>query len=176
MAGNNGISKVDRLKAEWATKVYRESNLKSSTARAVHYFALGWTDYPVFNKKGLVKFRDYHDQDDANITEWIALAKRLGFIPWDALPDETVGEYGELEFIPSDQDFSYQFSLARPDTLVLEAMRKYLQRRTLIKEYVQVDRSQPYNLELWVEKSTMNGILLPVCRNDAICRLPLKIV
>lgn len=164
MVGNNGISKVDRLKAEWATKVYCESSLKSSTARAVHYFALGRTDYPVFNKKGLVKFRDYRDQDDANITEWISLAKRLGLIPWDALPDETVGEYGELEFIPSDQNFSYQYSLARPDTLVLEAMRKYLQRQTLIKEYVQVDRSQPYHLELWVEKSTMNGILLPVCR------------
>jgi hypothetical protein len=160
MAGKNGFTKVDHLKAEWATKIYRESGLKGSTARAVHYFALGRTDYPVFNKKGLNKFRDYHDEDDANITEWIALAKRQALIDWDDLPDESVGEYGEMTFIPSDQDFSYSYTLYRPDLVELS---EYLKRETVVCEYEPVKRSQTYHIELWVEKSTMNGILQPVC-------------
>ncbi len=150
----------DRLKAEWAAKVFSESGRTRTTARALHYFALGRTDFPVFSRSGLRKVRTYRDEDANILTEWIALAKRLGLILWDAVPDETVGEHGELEYVPSSQDFSYRYSLDRPDILDIV---QYLQRNTLVTAYYPIERPQPFHLELWVEKSTMNGILQPVC-------------
>mgnify|MGYP000871784867 FL=1 len=150
----------DRLKAEWAAKVFQESGRSRTTARGLHYFALGRTDFPVFSRSGLKKTRAYRDKDANNLTEWIALAKRLGLIPWDAVPDQSVGEYGELEYVPSREDFSYSYSLGRPD---LREFVEYLQRSTPVVEYSPVERPQPFHLELWVEKSTMNGMLQPVC-------------
>jgi len=154
------FTEVDRLKAEWAAKVFRESGRSQTTARALHYFALGRMDFPVFTRSGLKETRAYRDEDANSLTAWIALAKRLGLIPWDAVPDETVGEHGELEYVPSRQDFSYRYSLDRPD---LSAIAQYLQRSTPVATYYPVERPQPFHLELWVEKSTMNGILQPVC-------------
>jgi len=175
MADKNGFTEVDLHKAEWAAKVYLESGRERSTARAMHYFALGRTDYPVFNPKGgLKEIRNYRDEDAKNITEWIALAKRQGLIAWDDLPDETVGEYGELEFIPSDQDFSFNYSLNPPEGFALADLKHYLHRKTLVTEYNVVARSQPYHVELWVEKGTMNGILRPVCSKDGVVLVTFK--
>jgi hypothetical protein len=154
------FTRSDYQKAEWAAKVFHESGRAHTTARALHYFALGRTDYPVFNKAGLVAVRKYRDEDANNITSWIALAKRQGLIDWDDLPDETVGEYGELEFFPSVKDFTYGYSLNQPD---LVRLSEYLKRENFDFEYEPVERYQPYHIEMWVEKSTMNGILRPLC-------------
>lgn len=154
------FTKSDHLKAEWALRVYEESKRDKTTARALHYFALGRQDYPIFNRAGLIGQRAYTDADAGNITEWIALAKRQGVIPWDLLPDDTVGEFGELVSWPSERDFSYDHSKG---TSQLNDLKYYLKRKKFSRNCRSVKRDQPYHLELWVEKSTMNNILRPVC-------------
>ena len=151
---------IDYLKAEWAAKVFKEANREKTTARALHYFALGRDDYHVFSRNGLRETRIYQDGDARIFSDWVALAKRMGVIRWDAVPDETVGEYGDLEYVPTDMAFSYEYSLGRPD---MASLREYLERKTIAAEYYSLEMAQPYHLELWVEKSTMNNILQPVC-------------
>ena len=148
----------DRLKAEWAAKVFQESGRSRTTARGLHYFALGRTDFPVFSRSGLKKTRAYRDKDANNLTEWIALAKRLGLIPWDAVPIRAWANMASWNTCHLE-DFSYSYSLGRPD---LREFVEYL-RSTPVVEYSPVERPQPFHLELWVEKSTMNGMLQPVC-------------
>jgi len=58
----NGFTRSDHLKAEWAAKVYQESGRDQTTARALHYFALGRQDYPIFNKSGPIGTRLYEDK------------------------------------------------------------------------------------------------------------------
>jgi len=150
---------IDYLKAEWAAKVFKEANREKTTARALHYFALGRDDYHVFSRNGLRETRIYQDGDARIFSDWVALAKRMGVIRWDAVPDETVGEYGDLEYVPTDMAFSYEYSLGMPD---MASLREYLERKTIAAEYYPLEMAQPYHLELWVEKSTMNNILQPV--------------
>ena len=163
MAAKNGFSRSDHLKAEWAAQILKESARNQTTARALHYFALGRQDYPLFKKSGLAGLRKYEDNDAASLTSWIALAKRLGLIEWDRLPDESVGEYGELVFDPSECDFSYEYTLDRPEFYELSELKKYLGQNSFVFGYTRIKRDQPYHLELWVEKATMNSILRPVC-------------
>jgi hypothetical protein len=169
MIGKNGYTRSDYLKAEWAAKVFRESGRDRTTARALHYFALGRQDYPIFNKAGLIDLRKYEDKDAAHLTAWIALAKRLKLIDWDNLPDESVGEYGEMVFCPLECGFSYGYSLDRPGSFELSKLKEYLQSSIFALEYTPFSLDQPYHIELWVEKATMNSILQPLCaRYNAI--------
>jgi hypothetical protein len=156
----SNFTKADRLKAEWAARVYKESGRSKTTARAIHYFALGRTDYPLFNKAGLKGIRPYVDSDDGHITEWIALAKRQGIIGWDQLPDETVSE-SVVEDYSCDSDFSYHYELSQPDWTEI---KKYLGLEVYSREINEIDRRQPFHQELWAEKNTMNSILRPVCQ------------
>ena len=56
-------------KAEYAASVFKESKLKRTTARGLHYFALGRKDYPLFNNRGgVVGTRTYRDEDADNFT------------------------------------------------------------------------------------------------------------
>ncbi|MGD0952448.1 MAG: hypothetical protein ABR985_08640 [Methanotrichaceae archaeon] len=156
------FTKTERSKAEWIAYVYKESGKGKTSARALHYFCLGRTDYPVFNKAGQTGVRAYTDADDGNVTKWIALAKRLGLIDWDNLPDETVSESGVLEFYPSKSDFSYSYSL---DSFNTYDLKSQLKKTRFGRYFTGVARDQPYHLELWCEKSTMSNILQPVCRS-----------
>ena len=159
---------ADHAKAEWAAKVFHESGRTRTTARAMHYFCMGRTDYPKFNRTGKqFDARPYKNSDDDNVTEWIALAKRQGLIPWDAIRDETVGEEGVVEYIPHHSDFSYEYSNSFP-YFSLSDLRSHLYSRTFERHTSGVERDQPYHLELWVEKNTMNSMLKPVAnRYDA---------
>jgi len=163
MASKNGFSRSDHLKAEWAAQIFKESARTQTTARALHYFALGRQDYPLFTKAGLAGLRTYVDSDAAHLTKWIALAKRLTLIPWDAAPDESVGEYNEMVFNPPDCDFSYRYTLNRPQFYELSQLKTYLEQSNFVFKYTPIGRGQPYHLELWVEKATMDSILRPVC-------------
>jgi hypothetical protein len=162
------FTKTERAKAEWALKVYQESGRTRTTARAMHYFCLGRTDYPLFNRTGKqYDERPFTDSDDDNITEWIALAKRQGLLSWDAIRDETVSEEGVVEYIPHHSDFSYNYSNSFP-YFSLSDLRRHLKSRTFECHTSRVERDQPYHLELWVEKNTMNSMLKPVSdRYDA---------
>jgi hypothetical protein len=161
-------SRVDIAKAVWAARVLEESGREITTARALHYFALGRTDYPVFNPAGNLKgTRTYGDQDADNLTEWVALAKRQGRIEWDRVPDESVGEY--CVTLPASNESDFKYSYTKGDHSVIYETQTYLKREAFLCEYSPVSRDQPYHLELWVEKSTMNSILQPVCsRHNAV--------
>ncbi len=159
---NNEWSNVDKLKALWAAHILEESGREKTTARALHYFALGRTDYPVFNPVGKLRgTRKYQDQDADNLTEWIGLAKRQGLIDWDRVPDESVGEYHVA--LPRWAESEFIYSYSKGDSSILYDAQRYLEQETFLCEYTSIHRNQPYHLELWVEKSTMNSVLQPVC-------------
>jgi len=159
------FSKVDQAKAAWALKVYQESGRNQTTSRAMHYFCLNRTDYPLFKP---VDVRPYKDSDADHVTEWIALAKRLGLIPWNAIRDETVCESGVLEFIPHRSDYSYSYSNSF-NYYSLSDLTKHLNQTHFERSRDRIERDQPYHLELWVEKNTMNAMLEPVCdRHDTV--------
>lgn len=149
---------AEKGQAAWALKVYKESGRSRTTARALHYFALGRLDYPIFKPKGV---RPYTDSDADHITDWIALAKRMGLISWDSLPDNTVGERGELVFQPARSELQYKYSLNRFE---LYSLQEYLKKDQFSRLHTPIKRDQPYHMELWVEKSTMNNILQPICK------------
>jgi hypothetical protein len=71
--------------------------------------------------------------------------------------------YREMVFCPSGCDFSYGYSLNRPGSFELSRLKEYLQSDTFTLEYTLFSLDQPYHIELWVEKATMNSILQPLC-------------
>lgn len=153
----------DAGKAEYAASVYYESKLRRTTARGLHYFALGRCDYPVFNGKGdVVDTRTYRDEDSGRFTTWIALAKRQGLIPWDAIPDESVGE---MVLVPSKErcDFSYEYWI---DHEPIDEIRWHLVATSPKLAASEILRPQPYRVELWLEKSTMNHLLADICQRN----------
>ena len=148
-------------KAEYAASVYEESKLKRTTARGLHYFALGRSDYPKFNGKGeVVDTRTYRDEDSGWFTTWIALAKRQGLIPWDAIPDESVGE---MILVPSQErrEFYYEYWIDHESN---KKIRRHLEEASPKLAASGILRPQPYRVELWLEKSTMNHLLADVCQ------------
>lgn len=158
---SNGWSRVDNLKAQWAAMILKESGRERTTSRALHYFALGRTDYPIFNKAGQIGTRIYQDTDADNLTEWIALAKRQGLIEWDRVPDESVGEY--CITLPGSNRKDFEYFYTKGDSGDLHWAQEYLKREHFLCKYTPIGRDQLYHLELWVEKSTMNSLLQPVC-------------
>jgi len=152
---------AERGKAEYAAVVFEESGLRKTTARGLHYFALGRTDYPIFNGQGaVVDTRHYRDADAGKFTSWIALAKRQGLIPWDAIPDESVGE---TVLIPQreDSDFIYKYQIDHGPIVELEW---HLEKTSPDLAVAEIRRPQPYRVELWLEKSTMNHLLAETCQ------------
>jgi hypothetical protein len=97
-------AEVDRTKSRWVAKAYYEFGRSKTTLRALFYYALSRKepDYPICGGfVGEIRCtRHYHECDGEKLPKWASKAKRLGFVPIDALLEETPGEH---IFLPATQ-------------------------------------------------------------------------
>lgn len=94
-------TETDRTKSRWVAKAYREfvtvTGRQRTTLRGLFYYALKRKeqDYPICGKfVGEIRItRPYHESDGERLPKWAGRARKLGFIPTDAILDEVPGEH-----------------------------------------------------------------------------------
>jgi hypothetical protein len=143
-------SEVDRTKSRWVAKVLKEFGRKSTTTKALFYYALQRKepDYPICGGfVGEIRIlRMYHESDGEKLLKWANKAKSLGYIPEGALVD---GQPGEHIFLLSP------FDMDRPKDI------------GSLFSASEID-AKPFRRELWLNRSSLNQILLPVCIENGI--------
>lgn len=157
-----------RKQAEWFVNIWKQFGSQIGVhLRGLHYKVLSQKNPLTYTGKPYLNTENHFKYFDAAAK----YARHLGMIPEDAIidrrnpesiiktyePEDFVSEPGwwdtleENDFdLPSiDSDFAYDIRLPLP-TLYTKGYdyHKYM---------------QPYHLEIWIEKSTMNDILLPLC-------------
>lgn len=89
-------TETDRTKARWVAEALRDFGRPRTTVRALLYFAMhrGISDYPICGKfVGEIRIcRPYTESDGESLPKWVGRARKLGFIPKDAILDEIPGE------------------------------------------------------------------------------------
>jgi hypothetical protein len=93
-------TETDRTKSKWLADVYhdfvKEIGRSRTTLRALFYYAMQRkeSDYPICGWfVGEIRItRPYHDSDGEKLSKWMSKARKLGFIPADAILDEIPGE------------------------------------------------------------------------------------
>jgi hypothetical protein len=94
-------TETDRTKSRWLAKVYhdfkRDIGRSRTTLRALFYYAMQRkeADYPICGWfVGEIRItRPYHESDGEKLSKWMSKARKLGFIPVDAILDEIPGEH-----------------------------------------------------------------------------------
>ncbi len=94
-------TETDRTKSRWLAEVYRnfvrDIGRSRTTLRAMFYYAMQRkeTDYPICGWfVGEIRItRPYHESDGEKLSKWMSKARKLGFIPADAILDEIPGEH-----------------------------------------------------------------------------------
>jgi hypothetical protein len=158
---------AQQARAEWFTDVWRHFGREHSHLRAVHYFWVTQPDprrhdgTPYLNIVGHWKYLD----------EYSKYARYLGLVGVEAIEDHrnpapeiyaelpvvtvephvSLEPLGEWSLPAIDPDFAAMIELSLPGIEVVEGY-----------DYRPID--QPYFVELWIEKSTMDYILRPICR------------
>lgn len=93
-------TETDRTKSRWVARAYqdfvRTFGRPRMTLRALFYYALQRkeSDYPICGGfVGEIRItRPYHESDGERLPKWVGRARRLGFIPADAILDEVPGD------------------------------------------------------------------------------------
>ena len=89
-------TETDRTKSRWVAKALKDFGRPRTTVRGLFYFAMrrGVSDYPICGKLvGEIRIcRPYTEGDGERLPKWVSRARNLGFIPEDAILDETPGE------------------------------------------------------------------------------------
>lgn len=125
-------TETDRTKSRWVARAYSDFLVEfcrpKTTLRALFYYALQRkaSDYPLCGGfVGEIRItRPYHESDGEKLPKWVGRAKRLGFVPEDAIIDDAPGEQVLLPTVP---------------------------------------RREPESIEVWLNKSSFNQLLRPVC-------------
>jgi len=158
---------AQQARAEWFADVWRRFGREHSHLRAVHYFWVTQPDprrhdgTPYLNIVGHWKYLD----------ECSKYARYLGLVSVEAIEDHRnpapeiyaelpIGNVeprmilealGEWSLPAIDPDLAAMIELSLPGTEEVEGY-----------DYRPID--QPYFVEVWIEKSTMDYILRPICR------------
>jgi hypothetical protein len=93
-------TETDRTKSKWVARTYQDfvknTGRSRTTLRGLFYYALQMkaSDYPICGGfVGEIRItRPYHENDGEKLSKWMSKARRLGFIPADAILEETAGE------------------------------------------------------------------------------------
>jgi hypothetical protein len=89
-------SETDRTKSRWVAETFQDFGRPRTTVRGLFYFAMrrGVSDYPICGKLvGEIRIcRPYDESDGERLPKWVSRARKLGFIPEDAVLDEIPGE------------------------------------------------------------------------------------
>lgn len=94
-------TETDRTKSRWVAKAYgdfvKETGRQRTTIRGLFYYALKRKeqDYPICGKfVGEIRItRPYHESDGERLAKWVSRARKLSFIPEDAILEEFPGEH-----------------------------------------------------------------------------------
>ena len=89
-------TETDRTKSRWVAEALKDFGRPRTTVRALFYFAMrrSVSDYPICGKLvGEIRIcRPYIEGDGERLPKWVSRARKLGFIPEDAILDEIPGE------------------------------------------------------------------------------------
>lgn len=93
-------TETDRTKSRWVARAYQDfvknTGRSRTTLRGLFYHALQMkaSDYPICGGfVGEIRItRPYHESDGEKLSKWMSKARRLGFIPADAILEDTGGE------------------------------------------------------------------------------------
>ena len=94
------FTETDRTKSRWVARTYQDfvknTGRPRTTLRGLFYYALQMkaSDYPICGGfVGEIRItRPYHESDGEKLAKWMSKARSLGFIPADAILEETAGE------------------------------------------------------------------------------------
>ncbi len=109
-------TETDRTKSKWLAKAYHdfveEIGRSRTTLRALFYYAMQRkaSDYPICGGfVGEIRItRPYHESDGKKLSKWMSKARKLGFIPADAILDEIPGEHIFLPEICQKRPYSIE--------------------------------------------------------------------
>lgn len=143
--------------AEWAATIYRIFNRKPFHVRGLHYWAvsqpnmLSWNGEPYLNTT-----RCWGD-----VTLAVKYARYLGMIPHDAIVDRKNPEPKINAYYWDDKTVDK----AADDYLTAELVATELSEKFMLCNPRAV---QPYHMEIWIEKSAMDHILIPIARSYGV--------
>ncbi len=90
-------TETDRTKSRWIAEAFQDFGRPKTTVRSLFYFAMrrGVSDYPICGKLvGEIRIcRPYDESDGERLPKWVSRARKLGFIPEDAILDEVPEEH-----------------------------------------------------------------------------------
>jgi hypothetical protein len=163
-----------RAQAEWFARLWAEFSFAAGThLRRVHYVLVS-QKIPILlpdSEKLNRKDQPYANTEECwgYLVQYSAYARHLGLVPADAFvdrrnPDPHLFLKYEPRFPPSCAmeafpDWGWPF--VRKD---LTAYLHFPVPGPLVSGYGYDQTDQPYHVEVWVEKSTMNDELIPTCR------------
>ena len=109
-------TETDRTKSRWLANTYHdfvvEMGRSRTTLRGLFYYALQRkvSDYPICGWfVGEIRItRPYHESDGEKLPKWMGKARKLGFVPADAILDEIPGEHVFLPELPQKRPYSIE--------------------------------------------------------------------
>jgi hypothetical protein len=174
-----------RTAAEWFARLWDDYDFPAGThLRRAHYVLASAKSPPVLpdgaaprrNGMGVRKGMPYLNTDFCwnYLQDASAYARHLGLVRADAFADRRNPDphlFLDYNLLPSPpgcemEEFpDWGWPFVRRD---LTAYLHFPLPRPLVTGYDYDQTSQPYHLELWIEKSTMNDVLVPLCRELGI--------
>ena len=109
-------TETDRTKSRWLANTYHdfvvEMGRSRTTLRGLFYYALQRkvSDYPICGWfVGEIRItRPYHESDGEKLPKWMGKARKLGFVPADAILDEIPGEHVFLPELCQKRPYSIE--------------------------------------------------------------------
>jgi len=153
--------------AEWFARIWQEKGFTGRGGvhlRRAHYQLLGNARHD--GKQYANNVNNFHYLIDAS-----KYARYLGLVdPEDIIDRRNPAPHIFLNRPENEEEIgfaSYTSDMVLPDIRInlLRDLDEHLESPLLVpKGYDYHDFHQPYHLEVWVEKSTVNDVLVPVCR------------
>src|SRR5512141_1859810 len=111
---------TDKTKSRWVARAYQDfvknTGRKRTTLRGLFYHALQMkaSDYPICGGfVGEIRImRPYHENDGEKLSKWMGKARRLGFIPADAILEGTAEEQVFLSNLNPKRPYSLEVWVA----------------------------------------------------------------
>lgn len=142
---------ANRRDGEWFAKLWNEAGFSKPThLRKFHYYLISQRTLPL-----MVNGKPYaHTEKCWDIlSESSKAARWLGLVPFDEITDERNPD----PYVYAEYDFIAGGGVVIPE----------LHRPRVATSGFNISNFQPYHLEVWCEKSTMDNVLLPPCRDYA---------
>lgn len=164
-------------KAKWFTEVFEQVGVRPVHLRRLHYWAVS---QEIAGPNGMA----YENTEKCwkSLIDAGKYARYLGFIPMYQIIDRRNPMPYVAAIYPDEDDIEYDpyivdFQMLVPDENVdldfyyrsfedfIEGMADYGSNFLIDSISWDVQKLQPYHLEIWVEKSTMNDIIHPIAQS-----------